>query len=504
MPRSSEAGSVAAVPMAAAPGGPELAIVFATGLYEPKGRDSVSIQTRDYLVGLHDVGASVHVLDMTAQGELSPLLRVGRTAAMLTNAYGYPRPGAAIARPLVRRAGWRAPGVRLARRLNGRAERPIQRPGAGKERDKAVVEAITVPPGAAGVSAARSVVCVVNGYDLMFAPGWGGVWREGVHACLQRAFPAATRIRWVANVVNETTCVASTIVTGLRAFDEVWVPARFQAEALGRSGLSGVPVHTVPEAADLEVFHPGVAPATIPGRREFCFLTVSQYLPDQRPRTDERQGARDLALLWNQGRKATDLLVRAFVEEFGPDEDVCLAVKSTHETGEVRDALLRVLAQIGSPAERLAQVIPLGGWTDTRGLAALYAAADAFVLVSRGEGWGRPLAEAMAMGKPAVATGFGGNTDFMDARTAYLVDYEVVPVASTLGRKFAGLGEWAEPSLADLRRTLRAIVTDREAARGCGRRGADFVRRRLGRADVARAIEARARASVGLSVDARR
>jgi hypothetical protein len=92
----------------------------------------------------------------------------------------------------------------------------------------------------------------------------------------------------------------------------------------------------------------------------------------------------------------------------------------------------------------------------------------------------------------------------MGARTAYLVDYEVVPVASTLGRKFAGLGEWAEPSLADLRRTLRAIVANREAARGCGRRGADFVRRHLGRADVARAIEAQARASVGLSGDARR
>jgi hypothetical protein len=34
----------------------------------------------------------------------------------------------------------------------------------------------------------------------------------------------------------------------------------------------------------------------------------------------------------------------------------------------------------------------------------LYRAADAFVLATHGEGWGRPLMEAMAMGLPAIAT----------------------------------------------------------------------------------------------------
>lgn len=34
----------------------------------------------------------------------------------------------------------------------------------------------------------------------------------------------------------------------------------------------------------------------------------------------------------------------------------------------------------------------------------LYAAADAFVLPSRGEGWGRPHVEAMSMGLPIIAT----------------------------------------------------------------------------------------------------
>jgi glycosyltransferase involved in cell wall biosynthesis len=40
----------------------------------------------------------------------------------------------------------------------------------------------------------------------------------------------------------------------------------------------------------------------------------------------------------------------------------------------------------------------------------LYTGADAFVLPSRGEGWGRPHIEAMAMGLPTIATNWSGNT----------------------------------------------------------------------------------------------
>ena len=40
----------------------------------------------------------------------------------------------------------------------------------------------------------------------------------------------------------------------------------------------------------------------------------------------------------------------------------------------------------------------------------LYKGADAFVLPSRGEGWGRPHIEAMSMGLPTIATNWSGNT----------------------------------------------------------------------------------------------
>ncbi len=51
----------------------------------------------------------------------------------------------------------------------------------------------------------------------------------------------------------------------------------------------------------------------------------------------------------------------------------------------------------------------------------IFASADAFVLPSRGEGWGLPLMEAMSMGLPTIATAFGGNLDFMNGTNSYLV-----------------------------------------------------------------------------------
>lgn len=49
----------------------------------------------------------------------------------------------------------------------------------------------------------------------------------------------------------------------------------------------------------------------------------------------------------------------------------------------------------------------------------LFKSADAFVLPTRGEGWGLPLAEAMAMSLPVVATNWSGPTAFLDSSVGY-------------------------------------------------------------------------------------
>lgn len=55
---------------------------------------------------------------------------------------------------------------------------------------------------------------------------------------------------------------------------------------------------------------------------------------------------------------------------------------------------------------------------------AMYSAADAFVLPTRGEGWGLPIAEAMAMALPVIVSDSPGPRAYIDANNAYIVEVE--------------------------------------------------------------------------------
>lgn len=76
---------------------------------------------------------------------------------------------------------------------------------------------------------------------------------------------------------------------------------------------------------------------------------------------------------------------------------------------------------------------------------ALMATADAYVSLHRSEGLGLPLIEAMYLGKPVIATDYGGSTDFLDETTGWPVPYELVPLSRPQGPYPAG-AVWAEPN----------------------------------------------------------
>ena len=101
-------------------------------------------------------------------------------------------------------------------------------------------------------------------------------------------------------------------------------------------------------------------------------------------------------------------------------------------------------------------------------LRALYAEARAVVLPTRGEGWGRPHVEAMAMGLPVLATNWSGPTAFLSERNGYPLRFDGL-VELPADHAFAG-HKWAQPSVAHLQERLRAVVDAPEDARARGRR----------------------------------
>jgi glycosyltransferase involved in cell wall biosynthesis len=260
----------------------------------------------------------------------------------------------------------------------------------------------------------------------------------------------------------------STITAAMHNMDQVWVPCDFNVETFASSGVNREKLVKMPEAIDVDLFRPDVDPLPLPGSRGFNFLSIFE---------------------WGR-RKGWDALLLAFVQEFGPQEDVALILKTgaggcglDHMKQEAQDCLKR----LGRPQAIPPNVVFHRAYLPTEQLPRLYKAADAFALPSRGEGWGRPLMEAMLMGIPAIATRWSGPLEFMDDSNSWLVDYQLVDVPEQGWREAAIYKghRWAEPDVFHLRRILREVFTDRDAARRKAEVGRERIRRDYNRSAVA-------------------
>jgi glycosyltransferase involved in cell wall biosynthesis len=109
--------------------------------------------------------------------------------------------------------------------------------------------------------------------------------------------------------------------------------------------------------------------------------------------------------------------------------------------------------------------------------------ADCMVFPTRGEGFGLPALEAMATGLPTIVTGWGGPVDYSDPDDTLMLDHgmsEAVDMDLIYREYFAtgeDAGQWAEPSLEDLRAKMRWCYENRGPALLMGKRAAARIAR---------------------------
>ena len=94
---------------------------------------------------------------------------------------------------------------------------------------------------------------------------------------------------------------------------------------------------------------------------------------------------------------------------------------------------------------------------------------DCFISLHRSEGYGRGMAEAMALAKPVIATAYSGNLDFMNENNSLLVDYKLIPVKQ--GEYPHGNGQvWADPDIGMASSLMEKLMNDPEIGRKIGKR----------------------------------
>jgi SAM-dependent methyltransferase len=130
-----------------------------------------------------------------------------------------------------------------------------------------------------------------------------------------------------------------------------------------------------------------------------------------------------------------------------------------------------------------------GYWT-AQEMRDLLAACDVFVSLHRSEGLGLLMAEAMANGKPVIATGYSGNTEFMTTSNSFLVGYELVELAEDFGPYRAGQ-RWAEPSIDEAARFMRQLYDDRELGPARGRLAQHHIEQNFSAERVGEAVRQR-------------
>lgn len=212
---------------------------------------------------------------------------------------------------------------------------------------------------------------------------------------------------------------------------ELWVPSLFVRDAL-RQRMS-VPIRVVPHP----VFEPPAMarPREVLGLPEDRFVVLSMF---------------DLRSSFE--RKNPLGIIEAFRRAFGDDPGVLLLLKARNvsEYPSRRRQLDQAMAGLGN-VRLMTEVL------DQMGKTALVASADVLFSPHRSEGFGLTLAEAMALGKPVVATAWSGNMDFMDESCSALIPCDLVPVTDADGIYNAQGAVWAEPDVDEAARWLRRL-----------------------------------------------
>lgn len=257
---------------------------------------------------------------------------------------------------------------------------------------------------------------------------------------LPELLPRVRARRYVVRLAFEARPLPGYIVDGLRGAAEIWPMSDFVRVVAAESGLDPSRLVVIPPAVSIGHGADADFAGSGNGTRPVVYSSVFSFEP----------------------RKNPEALVRAFLEVVRSGRDVRLVCKASG----IDDASFwrwaeTVLGRDGRDAlQQRCELVT--SRLDDMALRDLIRCSDAFVLPTRGEGFGLPFLEAMAAGVPAICPDRGGHRDFCDGETSFLVPTHEVPCAMSWNIPLFRESSWFEVDGQGLVDAMERVVDEPE------------------------------------------
>lgn len=235
--------------------------------------------------------------------------------------------------------------------------------------------------------------------------------------------------------------------------DEIWVCSPENKEACIKSGIK-VPVKVVPIPADLDQYKK--PHATLPFIRgtsnRYAFYAISDW----------------------SSRKNLDGLVKAYLKEFIPADNVVLVLKTYVENHSPQQSMEIITAAIAAIKKNLRRtvldsyppIVLITNYLPPEAIQQIHASCDLYVCFEKGAAWCLPCFDAVGYNHPVIVNGGCGAAQFVDHGVNGIhLPYRMVPVDGMASCSYLNLytchEQWWEPDPEVLQMAMRQAYENR-------------------------------------------
>lgn len=238
----------------------------------------------------------------------------------------------------------------------------------------------------------------------------------------------------------------------IETVDEIWTPSEFISKSIKQKTTK--PVETVPYAICFDVEN--LYPRKYFELPEDKFLFLAMY---------------DFKSI--SERKNPKAVIRAYKNAFDQGgEGTGLVIKINH-LGKKRE-----LEQLQEEMAGYKNIYYITDNLSRKEIESLIADVDVLVSLHRSEGFGLPLAEAMYLGTPVIATGWSANVEFMENDCSCLVNYTLTEIKRNIGPYEKG-NQWAEADIVCASQYMKKLYYDKEYWEEISGNGKKKIRQKL-------------------------